>query len=260
MARISKNEQQNIRRARNVEGWRSLGIAEKIITQYDLRNKNPNPKKPTAEQLQFKQTVKTASRVYKTKVTKEKNAKRRYWEYKKHGYSDEEIKKSWLASDKKMREILNVTDVNRVYNAKSYLGIAFTNLHGATAIFDTSKYKRWSFEKIKKAIHKRVAQSNANPDGSDHMSCIFQLFAGSEDYCDYMLDEFSQRGYKLSIKKLTDRRYYRLVNRNDWTMREYAEMMLCVLQQCHNKDVPHLIDEFRDFVEENDLPFNEIFN
>jgi len=85
------------------------------------------------------------------------------------------------------------------------------------------------------------------------------MFQGTQEECEMQLDGFSQRGYNLSIKKLTDRRYHRLVNRNDWTMREFGEMVLCVLEQCHNKDVPMLVDQFRFFCDENDLPFDEIF-
>ena len=255
MARISKNEQQNIRRARNVEGWRALGIHDKIISQYDLRNKNPNRQSDTV-----KNQIKNLSSNHKRAVTREINKNRRKNTLLDAGYKEHEIPKGVLTSDTKMYNFMGKTNPNEIYNASSHLALAFTNRHGATAIMDTSQYKNLSFEEIKERLQERISDAEAEPDGSESMSCIFQMFSGTEGECENMLNGFSQRGYNMSIKKLTDRRYYRLVNRNDWTMREYAEMMLCVVEQAHNKDVPHLIDEFRDFVEENDLPFNEIFN
>ena len=254
MARKSKIEQQRERRAKYVEGWRALGIHDKIITQYDLRNKNPERISDTV----YKE-IKKESRTYKARETKARNAQRRYNEFLSEGYKSKDIKKDWLTSDKKMYKAMGKTNPNEIFKANSHLALAFTNRHGATTIIDTSEYKNLSFAEIKARIQDRISEAYDDPDGSDSMTCIFQMFSGSEEECENMLDGFSQRGYNLSIKKLTDRRYYRLVNRNDWTMREYAEMMLCVLEQCHNQDVPHLVDEFRDFVDENDLPFEEIF-
>ena len=64
--------------------------------------------------------------------------------------------------------------------------------------------------------------------------------------------------YNFKLGKLTDRRYYRLVNRNDWTMREFAELTLCVLNQINNRDVPTLIYDLEDFLINSDLPFWEV--
>ena len=247
-------EQQRIRREKYVQGWQQLGIDSTIISRYDLRNKNPEKvsKSVIAE-------VKSESRKVKTARTKKIRSKERENFLKSEGFKKSQIPKSWLTSDKLMYKGLGRTNPNEIFHADQFLALAFTNLHGASVILNTSEYADLSFKEIKERIQERIVQSEEDPDGSDSMSCVFQMFQGTEEECEEQLDGFSKRGYNLNIKKLTDRKYHRLVNRNDWTMREYAEMVLCVLEQCHNKDVPMLIDQFRFFIDENNLPFDEIF-
>lgn len=248
MAKNTKRlEQQRQRRARYVQAWLDMGIDKSIISRLNLRSKDPD-----------KQSKKEIASI-KTKSTKFKNARIREQTLKNSGFKKSEIKKSWLQSDKALYRALGRTNPNEVFTASKHLALAFTNLHGASGILNTAQYKHLTFEEIKERIYDRVNNAENDPDGSDSMTCVFQMFHGDEDECEEQLEGFSKRGYNLSIKKLTDRRYYRLVNRNDWTMREYAEMVLCVIEQAHNKDVPMLIDQFRYYIEEADLPFTEIF-
>ena len=255
MSNKKKLEQQKQRRAKNVQAWLDLGIDRSIISRYDLRNKNPDKVRPSV----FTE-IKKESKSAKIKATKKRKAQERQNYLTGQGFKKSEIKKSWLHSDKALYKALGRTNPNEVFTANKHLALAFTNLHGASGILNTSAYKSLSFEEVKERIQDRISEAEQDPDGSDSLTCVFQMFHGSEDECEQQLEGFSKRGYNLSIKKLTDRRYYRLVNRNDWTMREYAEMMLCVLEQCHNKDVPMLVDQFRYYIDEAGLPFNEIFN
>lgn len=253
-AKKTKNEQQNIRRAKYVQGWKDLNIDSTIITRNKLRDKDPA--KVSKSDLA---DLKRESRKVRTERTKKQRAKEREQFLISEGYKKKDIKKSWLTSDKLMYRGLGRTNPNEIFHAQSYLALAFTNIHGASVILNTSEYKTMTFTEIKERIAKRIMKAIEDPDGSDSMTCVFQMFQGTQEECEEMLDGFSQRGYNLNIKKLTDKRYHRLVNRNDWTMREFAEMVLCVLEQCHNKDVPMLLDQFRFFIDENNLPFDEIF-
>lgn len=252
----NKLEQQKLRRAKYVQGWRDLGIDSTIISRLELRSKDPA--KVSKDVLS---EIKKESAKVKRARTKQQRAKEREKFLLGEGYKKSDIKKSWLSSDKHLYRGIGRTNPNEIFHAKNHLALAFTNVNGSTAIMNTGQYREYSFTEIKQMIKERIAEAEEEPDTSgDQFRCVFEMFQGTEEECEIQLDGFSQRGYNLSIKKLTDRKYYRLVNRNDWTMREYAEMVLCVLEQCHNKDVPMLVDQFRFFIDENDLPFDEIFN
>ena len=249
-------EQQKQRRAKYVQGWQQLGIDSSIISRLDLRNKNPD--RISKADLS---KIKSESRKVKTARTKQQRAKERESFLISEGYKKSDIKKSWLTSDKLLYKGIGRTNPNEIFHATNYLALAFTGVNGSTAIINTGQYREYTFSEIKQMIKERIAEAEEDPDTSgDQFRCVFEMFQGTEEECEVQLDGFSKRGYNLSIKKLTDRKYYRLVNRNDWTMREYAEMVLCVLEQCHNKDVPMLVDQFRFFIDENELPFDEIFN
>ena len=255
MATNKKLEQQKARRAKYVQGWRDLGIHDSIISRYDLRNKNPDK----IRQGVFDE-IKKESRTAKIRETKARKAQERLDYLTGQGFKKSEIKKSWLQSDKLLYEALGKTNPKEVFKAKSHLALSFTTVNGADIFEGTSKYKNLSFDEIKERIQNRVDDAEKNPGGSDELVCVFQFFSGSESECEEVQNVFAQRGYNLKANKLTDKRYHRLMNRNDWTMREYAELTLAIISQCHNRDVPMYITQLRDFAEENDLPFDEIFN
>lgn len=253
MANKKRLEQQRERRARYTQGWRDLGIDDRIISRLDLRNKNPER---VADELM--RDIKTQSRTQKAKTTRERKARERESILVAEGYKKSEIKKKWLASDKHLYAELGRTNPNTVYKATSHLALCFTPVNGADFI-GTSDLKKYTFAELKSMIRKRVESAKRKPKGSSDMSCVFQMFHGSESECESALNDFNKRGYNLSVKKLTDARYYRMVNRNDWTMREFAELTYAVIRQSHNRDVEMHINQLRDFAEENGLPFNEIF-
>ena len=253
MAKQNRNKRQNERRAQNKQGWQALGIHDKIISRLSLRDKNPNTVPDD-----FKKLVKTQSRTQKARETKACNMKQRESVLRNAGFKKSEIKKQWLTSDNYLYNALGRTNPNKVYKSKEHLALCFTPVNGAEFV-GTAELKNLSFEEIKNKIHKRVKQAKRKPKSSADISCVFQMFHGSESECDRALDIYNQRGYNLSAKKLTDRRYYSLLNRNDWTMREYAEMVYTVISQAHNRDVPMLIDQFQEFISDAGLPFDEIF-
>ena len=253
VARNIKNRQQNERRARYKQGWQDLGIDSKIISRLKLRDKNPDNVSD-----EFRKEVKKASGIEKRKQTIKRKAQERESFLLNEGYKKSEIKKKWLTSDKLMYAGIGRQNPNTVYNASSYLALAFTPVNGADYV-GTSDLKHYTFSELKEMIRKRVGQAERKPKGSGDMSCVFKMFQGSESNCESALDDFAQRGYNLNIKKFTDARYYRMVNRNDWSMREFAELTYSVIRQAHNRDVPMYINQLRDFVEDNDLPFLEIF-
>ena len=251
----SRNYKQRQRRASNLAKWEALGIDKKIISQFDLRNKNP-------EKLSnaVLKEIKNKSRAEKARQTREINRQHRYNQLIAFGYTPAEIKPIWLTSDNRMYEAMHKVNPLKVFHADNYIALAFTPAEGVTAIFNTSKYKNWSFEEILQAIVDRYAECMKEIDGTGQMSLFFKIESGDYNHCEEMLYDWGQRGYNLKIGKLTDRRYYRMVNRNDWNMREYAEMMLCIMEQSKNADVPHLVDAFEHYAFENHLPFNEIFD
>ena len=256
-----RNARQRARRAENIAKWEQLGIDKKIISQFDLRNKNPNTTKSAlkSEIISASNEIKNLRRIEKARQTRERNKAIRYEELKKHGFSPDEIKPKWTTSDNLMYEAMGRTNPKKVYHADEYLAIAFTPRQGATGIFNTSEYKKYTFDEIVEMIHERIDECYDNIDGSDVMTLIFQIEHGDKEHTEEVLQGFEQRGYNLKIGKLTDRRYFRLVNRNDWTMREYAEMVLCCISQCHNSDIAMIVSQLDYFQQDSGLPFDEIF-
>ena len=250
--KVDRNIRQKQRRADNLAKWDTLGIDKKIISQFDLRNKNPD--NISSDLLK---TIKTASRTEKARQTREHNKAIRYNRLIKHGYLPEEIKPSWINSDVYMYEALGKIRPNKVYTANVHLAIAFTDVDGSP-IFNTSKYRIDTFEEILQKIEKRVYEAAAKPGDSGLTALVFEIRNGSEDETEHFLNVYEERGYNFKLGKLTDRRYYRLVNRNDWTMREFAELTLCVLMQINNRDVPSLLDNLEEFVINSGLPFWEV--
>lgn len=252
-AKQRKIDLQNARRARYVQGWAELGIDKSIITKFDLRNKNPERVSDS-----FLSDIKSQSRVAKTRATKARNQERRRQQLINEGFKAKDIKPGMIMSDRKLYELLGRTDPNRVYRADKHIALSFAHLQG-DVVFNTSAYRGMSYEEIKEKLNDRINGAVTDVDDSDSFRCAFQMFTGSESECEAQQSQWDSRGYNLKVGKLTDRRYYRMVNRNDWTMREFAEMMLCVLDQAHNKDVENLYNQFKFFAHEANLPFDEIF-
>ena len=169
---------------------------------------------------------------------------------------------------KELREVKNKQKAYRanetrtlnsiVYNANTHLALAFTPLNGAD-VWTTEELKKYSYSTILNKIKSRRKQASENPDDSNGLRGAFEIMSGNKEVCAEMLEDFSERGYNLKIGKLTREQYLPLVNRNDWTRREFAEMVLCVTSQCPNADVEKHIQSFERFVEENNLPFTDIF-
>ena len=171
-------------------------------------------------------------------------------------------------SAKELREIKNKQKAYRanetrnlnskVYKANTHLALAFTPLNGAD-VWSTEQLKKYSYSTLLKKIKSRRKEAAENPDGSNGLRGAFEIMSGNKEDCTEMLQDFSERGYNLKIGKLTREQYMPLVNRNDWTRREFAEMVLCVTAQCPNADVEKHMQAFENFVEENNLPFTDIF-
>ena len=220
LKRIHRNELQQQRRAKNVAEWEKLGIHKKIISQLGLRNKNPNAL--TSKELR---EIRNKSKYQKARDTREYN---------------------------------KTVALTTVHHAKTNLALAFTSLHGARP-FTTAHFRDMSYSEILKRIRQRKKEAKDNPDNSGGLRCAFQIMSGTKEECNVMLEDFSQRGYNLKVGKLTANEYLPLVNRNDWTKREFAELTLAVIEQCPNADVKHLLDDLHHFTEENGLPFDDIF-
>lgn len=253
-AKKRKVEQQRQRRERYIKGWRSLGIDDSIISSMGLRNKDPN--KVTLSTLT---EIKKASRSAKTRRTKAINMKRREQILKNAGYKTKNVPKSVLLSDKRLFKFLNKVDPLEVFNAKYYLAICASLVRG-DIILNTYQYKNHTFDEIIDGIKERLNDWENDPDNSGTIRVVFQIFHGTRSECEDFLNEWNQRGYNLKIGKFTDARYFRLVNRNDWSMRELGELMLCMFDQVHNKDIPEIYKRLKFFVDESELPFNELFS
>lgn len=252
-AKKRKVEQQRLRRERYINGWRSLGIDDTIISSMGLRNKDPN--KVTHSSLI---EIKKASRNAKAKRTRTINRKRREQILKNSGYNPRKVPKSVLSSDKRLYKFMNQVDPLEVYKAKYYLAICASLVRG-DIILNTYQYKNHTFDEIIDGIKERLSDWENDPDNSGTIRVVFQIFHGSKSECEDFLSEWSKRGYNLKIGKFTDARYFRLVNRNDWSMRELGELMLCMFDQVHNKDIPEIYRRLKFFVDESELPFNELF-
>ena len=252
--REHRNELQRQRRARNLDGWKNLNIDNTIISQMGLRNKNPY----SMSDDMIAQIKKASANVRRRRTIKANQEIRRQ-RLLDYGYTPEQIEYSWINSDKKMYEMLNKTNPHFLYHANQHLAIAFTNLQGFEAFYGTSEYRDKSFDEILQAIQKRVDEAKNDPEGSGYLRCVFQIFSGTETECQENLDDWNRRGYNLPKRKLTDRRYYPLLNRNDWTMREFAELTLCIVNQSHNGYVPETLQQLKKFVDDSGLPFGEIF-
>lgn len=219
LKRITRNEQQQARRKKYVAGWENLGIDKKIISQLNLRNKNP-------ETISFKELreIKNKQKAYRAKLTRERN----------------------------------LIIQNTVYHARTHLALAFTPLNGES-VWTTERLKRYTYNTLLKKIRERREQAKNNPSGSNGLTGAFQIMSGDAEDCEEMLENFSQRGYNLQVGKLIRDEYIPLVNRNDWTKREFAELVLCVIAQSPNADVEMHIQAFEMYCTENELPFDDIF-
>ena len=249
-----KQYKQNLTRKQNVSTWEQLGIDKSIISRYDLRNKNPG--KVSDSVLK---EIKNESRKVKYNRTRLQNMERRREKLISSGVDPNSITYNMIRSDDIMYSVLGKTNPNKVFHSNVFLAICFTDVNGST-IFNTSRYKEFSFEELKQHIQERIKDGQEEPDNSGVLALVFDITDGTQEECEQHLNDMSQRGYNLSKGKLTDRRYHRLVNRNDWTMREFAEMTCCLLDQIHNRDIPYLISSMQQFLIDSGLPFNEVFN
>lgn len=252
---LPKTERRNLtqkeRRARNVKGWQNLNIDNTIISQFDLRNKNPH--KASAD---FIKELRKLSGVARSKRTKKINAERRLKLLLQYGYKRKDIRPIWLTSDKYIRELID--NPNIVYHSKYSLAVAFATLHDSN-VYNTSYYEDDEYEDIKDAIKDRVKDAAASPDGSGLLAAAFKIFHGTEEQCETMLEIWGKHGYDLQNGKFDKNRYFKAVNRHDWTKREIAELTLCIIDQCNNNMVRPHIDSIRQFITESGLPFDDIF-
>lgn len=259
-----RNIRQNERRKSNLDKWVSLGIDTDIISRFDLRNKNPDN-----VSLEFFELIKRKSKSEKARKTKERNQQERYNKLIKHGYTPAEINPLWIRNDTILYEILGKTPPNKVYISNIHLALCFDNVRDGI-FFNTSRFKEWTFEKIKEEIEIIIKGGFSdvldedvdgvlnNPDDSGQMAIFIQVHSGDEEENEEFLNAYGERGYNLKVQKLTDRRFYRLLNRNDWTMREFAELVLCVISQIKNTDVRGFLVDMEVFIQDGNLPFWEV--
>ena len=160
-----------------------------------------------------------------------------------------------------INSILDYNAENKVYKPTEHLALAFATADGNNeGLQNTARYKDMSYQELLQHIKNRRKEAQDNPDGSGKLNGFFMIKSGDKSECQMHLDDFSERGYNLPAGKLVKDEYIPLMNRNDWTKREFAELTACVIDQCLNSRVDDHLKELQYFAENAGLPFDDIFN
>ena len=124
-----------------------------------------------------------------------------------------------------------------------------------------------SDQELIERINDRIADAMGNPSGSSDLFCIYQVYVGTKEYCEEIADFYYERGYNISglskakkhIKyvKLVQERYNKLTISNEFSQRDFHEMVYNVTTQMKNEDVAPFINQCDDFCIMNGFPFME---
>lgn len=225
----------------------SVKFSEKEINNFSVAEREKEYRKIVAQE--------------KRKRTLEIKRKNNLKKLKSYGFKEDEIKKGWLTrNDNFIGDLIDKHLETTVFTAKQYLCVVYAEVNGHTIQYGTNSYNYYSLQRIIDLIHEKIEESEIDIDGSDDMCGIFQIYSGSKKACQQFAYSMSQRGYNVKIGKFTRNPYECLCIRNDWTLREFSEMILLVLSNCLNADRKNLLYDFLLYVEKNKLPFKDIFN
>lgn len=199
----------------------SLGIDKSIISKNQLYRR-------TDKFLQDKKNI--------TKWKRETRELNRYRQLIEAGYKKDEIKKSWLRSDRATLEHIPGEAEYIVYKNKWWLLVMFADVMGDGNI-DSNMYANFTMDELITSINERYEESYNNLDGSDKFGGVFKImFSDDIKGLRLLARSYDKRGYNLPIGKFDRETYSTVTIKNDFTLREFAEMTLIILENTGNAE------------------------
>ena len=199
----------------------SLGIDKSVISKHQLYRR-------TDKFLQDKKN--------QTKWKRETRELNRYRQLIEAGYKKEDIKKSWLRSDRSTLEHIPGEAEYLVYKNKWYLLVMFADVMGDNNI-ETDMYKNMTTDELITAINECYDFSRNNIDGSSNFRGVFKImFSENKTDLRILARSYEKRGYNLPIGKFDRNTYDTITIKNDFTLREFAEMTLIILENTGNAE------------------------
>lgn len=143
---------------------------------------------------------------------------------------------------------------NFTFTAKEHLYIGAAEVRGG---FHPENFTHLSNAELASQIHDRVNEADSNPDDSNSLYCVYQVYTGNKDDMNHVAKTFYKRGYNMSPKhtKLDSKQYNKLTISNSWNEHDFYSMVLNVINQMKNEDVRPFISRMREYCDSNGLPF-----
>lgn len=215
----------------------SQGIDRQIISQKQLYRRSD-------KFLQDKENLK--------KWRKESRELGRYRKFIDAGFRPDEIKKAWLRYDKITNRVIMERLQYEVVYFDKYLVLQYADVLGDSTI-DPEQFKDDSYEEIKESIRNRILQALSKPDDSGSFHGAFRMISGRDKFAlRQAARDYERRGYNIRVGKFTKNAYTTVTIKNDFTPREFAEMVLIVLNNSSNQDAIAHYEYFQKFAMECD--------
>lgn len=216
-AKIDKKNQ-NIK---NRQYLLAEGIDNRILTQKQLYRR-------TEKFLQDRQNLK--------KWRKETRELHRFDRLLEAGYKKEEIRKSWLRYDKITNFYIEEKIQYTICYSSYYICVMYADVLGDSEI-DPDQFKRYSFRELKEEIKERYEEALNNPDDSGTFHGAFRIMRSRDKgLLRLTASAWEKRGYNVRIGKFNKSTYDTVTLKNDFTPREYAEMLLLIMNHSSNAD------------------------
>lgn len=237
-----------------------LGIPTSIITKSTSTKETKNKAhKYLAEQKKEQREVKQAHLVAR-KINRLIEA----------GFSYDEANKMvgsfWRPiSDKKLDEVLSqkITVQNPVIDAtyvtSNYLYVGAAEIRGG---FHAENFDGFTNAELAAQIHDRINEASDNPDDSNSLYSVYQVYSGSKERMNHVASVYYKRGYNMDKDslKLDSKQYMKLTISNRWNEHGFYSMVLNCINQMKNEDVKPFIREMNRYCKQNNLPFMENLN
>ena len=215
----------------------SQGIDRQIISQQQLYRRSD-------KFLHDKENIK--------KWRKESRELVRYRKFIDAGFKPEEIKKSWLRYDKITNRVIMERLQYEVVYFDKYLVLQYADILGDSTI-DPEQFKDYTFEEIKNFIRNSIMNALRTPDDSGSFHGAFRMISGRDKFAlRQAARDYERRGYNIRVGKFSKNAYTTVTIKNDFTPREFAEMVLIVLNNSSNKDAIYHYKYFQRYAMECD--------
>lgn len=169
------------------------------------------------------------------------------------GFKKSEIKKSWLRYDKITDRIIFDRIQYTVHYNPFYIGVMYSEIYSDEMTMEG--IEEMSFSEIFKEYMRIIDKAFSEPDNSDGFHGVFKIVIGSsKKNVQHACKVWNMRGYNVSVGKFSKDRYETLIIKNDFSLREYLDLLYFVFAHEKNEDIINDYKTFYKYAEDFHAP------